>query len=60
MTVKVSSFGHCMKSQLGHELVKLEGNKFDTSVPMVGCAPEWADSGGGPPYFLWPVVTSSV
>lgn len=31
-----------------------------TSVPTVGWAPEYTDSGGGPPYFRWPVVTSSV
>lgn len=31
-----------------------------TSVPTVGWGPEYTDSGGGPPYFLWPVVTSRV
>lgn len=35
-------------------------NILHTSVPTGGWAPVYTDSGGGPPYFLWPVVTSSV
>lgn len=31
-----------------------------TSVPIPGCAPLNMSSGGGPPYFLCPVVTSRV
>lgn len=31
-----------------------------TSVPIPGCVPLNTSSGGGPPYFLWPVVTSRV
>lgn len=31
-----------------------------TSVPIAGWGPEYTSSGGGPPYFLCPVVTSKV
>lgn len=36
------------------------GKVLFTSVPIPGCVPVNTLSGGGPPYFLCPVVTSRV
>lgn len=59
--IGVSSLGDLWKFDLRRQNVEtLLFFIILTSVPMGGCVPEWTDSGGGPPYFLWPVVTSRV
>lgn len=41
-------------------IISRKTSVWHTSVPTGGWAPVYTHSGGGPPYFLWPVVTSSV
>lgn len=46
--------------EAGRETERTDSLSQPTSVPHVGCGPEYTVSGGGPPYLRCPVVTSRV